>query len=175
MTVINLIQNFGLSYATGSTFCISRPPLTILRRTAQSKVYIAASRMHFVSALPRLLGLRRSLGSFSDSVTSRGKTLVFPRRRQFLAHFLSYPINFCRQNSFPLEQISQNFSKILDAPVFSLPSKHNSGRQLPKKKKLPGGLLRAPFIWVRCVIPPLERPYNGPDTILRCSARTFTI
>jgi hypothetical protein len=175
MTVINLLQIFGLIYATGSTFCISRPPLTILRQTVQLKVYITASRMHFVSALPRLLGLRRSLGSFSDSVTSQGKTLVFPRRRQFLAHLLSYPISFCRQNSFLVEQISPKFSKILDAPVFSLPSKHTSGHQLPKKKKLPGGLLWAPFIWVRCIIPPLERPYDGPYTILRCSARTFTI
>jgi hypothetical protein len=44
---------------------------------------IAASRMHCVAVPPQLLGPRRSLGSSSNSIPSQGRTLVFPRLRQF--------------------------------------------------------------------------------------------
>jgi hypothetical protein len=45
--------------------------------------------------------------------------MVFPWPKQFLAHLWFYLMSFCRQKSFPL--IKFIFSKILDAPVFSLP------------------------------------------------------
>jgi hypothetical protein len=83
----------------------------VVDRTMQSIDCIAASKMHFVPALPGLLGPRRSLGSSSDSIPSQGKTLVFPRLRQFLAHLLSYPMSFCRQKIFPLIKFTKEFPK----------------------------------------------------------------
>jgi transposase InsO family protein len=50
----------------------------------------------------QLLGPRRSLGSSLDSIPSQGKTLVFPRLREFLAPLLFYLLSFCRQRSFLL-------------------------------------------------------------------------
>jgi hypothetical protein len=67
------------------TFRIVRPLLTILRQTVQSKRLHHCLKDALVPEPPKLLGLRRSPGSSSDSVPSRGKTLVFPRQRQFLA------------------------------------------------------------------------------------------
>jgi hypothetical protein len=43
-------------------------------------------------------------------------------------------------------QIFDKFSKIIDTPAFSLPSKHNSGQQPPDK--LLGDLLNAFIVWV---------------------------
>ncbi len=55
---------------------------------------------------------------------------------------LVLPNKFLQAEEFSIDQISKNFSKILDAPVFSLPSKHNLGRQLPEE--LPGAWVFAP-------------------------------
>ncbi len=45
----------------------------------------------------------------SDSEHSRGKTLVFPRLRQFSVHKLSCQINFCKMMNFQLTPLSKNF------------------------------------------------------------------
>jgi hypothetical protein len=47
----------------------------------------------------------------SDSEHSRGKTLIFPRLRQFLVHKLSCQINFCKMMNFQLTALSKNFAK----------------------------------------------------------------
>jgi hypothetical protein len=59
--------------------------------------------------------------------------------------------------------------------IFSLPSKHNSGYQLPEE--LPGDLLHAPLIWVHCggIIPSLQRFYDSPYSVLHRSPSSFTI
>jgi hypothetical protein len=64
-------------------------------------------------------------------------------------------------------QIANKFSKIIDTPAFSLPSKHNLGQHLPNEN--PADLLLASLIWVCRVgdIPPLQRPYDGPCLVLR--------
>jgi hypothetical protein len=41
---------------------------------------------------------------------------------------LVLPNEFLQAEEFSIDEISKIISKILDAPVFSLPSKHNSGR-----------------------------------------------
>jgi hypothetical protein len=76
---------------------------------------------------------------------------------------------------FSIDKISKKISLVLDAPVFSLPSKHNSGRQL--SEELPGDLLCTPLIWVHCsgIILPLQWPYDGPYAILRHGPRSVTI
>jgi hypothetical protein len=53
---------------------------------------------------------------------------------------------FLQAEEFPVDQIPKKFSKILNAPVFSLPSKHNLGRQL--SEELPGNLLCSFLVWV---------------------------
>ncbi len=67
------------------------------------------------------------------------------------------------------------FFKIIDTSAFSLPSKHISGCQLPEE--LPMDLLHGPLISVRYgdIIPPLQRPYDDPYSVLRCGPRSFTI
>jgi hypothetical protein len=56
--------------------------------------------------------------------------------------------------------------------IFSLPSKHNSGCQLPEE--LPGGLLHTPLIWVHRdgIIPSLQRFYDSPYAVLHRSPPT---
>jgi hypothetical protein len=75
---------------------------------------------------------------------------------------LVLPDESLQEEEFSIHQISKNLSKILDASVFSLPNKHNSGHRLPEE--LPGDLLYAPLVWLHCssIIPPLQRSYNGP-------------
>jgi hypothetical protein len=110
----------------------------------------------------------------SASVQSQGKTLVFPRLRQFLALQLTCPMNFCKETNFLLIQLLKNFYKSLDSPAFSLP-RHNSTSQLPAE--LPDELLHTPFFWL-CragIVPPLHHPYNGPYTVLQRGPCSFTI
>ncbi len=69
-----------------------------------------------------LLGLRSQLREdtgLSPAETVFGTPLVLPNE-------------ILQAEEFSVDKISKIFSKILDAPVFSLPSKHNSGRQLPE-------------------------------------------
>jgi hypothetical protein len=93
----------------------------------------------------------------SDSVHSRGKTLVFPRLRQFLVLQLCCQINLCKMKNFQWIRSLKNFSKTLYVPAISLP-RHNSSTQLPAE------LLSTPLAWVRrgSVIPPLQLLYDGP-------------
>jgi hypothetical protein len=73
--------------------------------------------------------------------------------------------------SFLLTRLKKKISKILDTHASSLPSKHNSGHQLPEEPTVDN--LRAPLVWVHCGIivlllqQPIQRPYSGP--------RSFTI
>jgi hypothetical protein len=101
--------------------------------------------------------------------------MVFPWLRQFLAPPLVLPDESLQEEEFSIHQISKNLSKILDASVFSLPNKHNSGHQLPEE--LPGDILCTPLVWLLCssVIPPLQRSYNGPYAVLCHSPCPFTI
>jgi hypothetical protein len=91
----------------------------------------------------------------SDSEHSRGKTLVFPRLRQFSVHKLSCQMNFCKMMNFQLTPLSKNVS----AP--SLPG-HNSSTDLPSK--LPAELLSAPLVWVRRAawLHPFSRSTTAP-------------
>ncbi len=81
---------------------------------------------------------------------------------------LVLPTEFLQVEEFSGDQISNTFSKIIDTPAFSLPSKHNSGQQRPEE--LPADLLRASLIWVhhRGVVLPLQRPCDSPYQVLRC-------
>jgi hypothetical protein len=47
-----------------------------------------------------------------DSERSRGKTLVFPRLRQFSLPKLSCQINFCKMMSFQLTLLSKIFPRL---------------------------------------------------------------
>jgi hypothetical protein len=57
-------------------------------------------------------GLRSYPLYSSDSERSRGKTLVFPRPRQFLVPKLSCQINFCKMTNFHLTLLSKIFLKL---------------------------------------------------------------
>jgi hypothetical protein len=92
----NLLQTSGLNCARRFTSRTSKQLLTTLSRTVQSKDCTAASRMPFAHAPPRRLGLRSYFLCSLDSEHSRGKTLVFPRLRQFLALPLCCLMNFCK-------------------------------------------------------------------------------
>jgi hypothetical protein len=94
------------------TFHISKQQLITLSRMVQSKDCIAASRMHFAYAPPRQHGPRSYPLYSSDSEHSRGKTLVFPRLRQFLVHKLSCQMNFCKIMNFQLTPLSKIFPKL---------------------------------------------------------------
>jgi hypothetical protein len=52
---------------------------------AKQLLIIMYRTVRYMHALLQPLGLRRSLGYSSASMHSRGKTLAFPRLRQFLA------------------------------------------------------------------------------------------
>ncbi len=84
------------------TFHFAKQQLIILSRTVQSKDSIAISRMRFTHAPPWRLGPRSYLLYSSASLHSKGKTLVFPRLRQFWAFQLSWPTNFCKEMNFLL-------------------------------------------------------------------------
>jgi transposase InsO family protein len=124
------------------------------------------SRTPFAHAPPRRLGLRSYLLCSSDSEHSRGKTLVFPLLRQFLALPLCCLMNFCKNKEMSVDAIIKNFSKTLHVPAVSLP-RHNSSAQLPDK--LPGNLLSVPLVWVcrGSAIPPLQPLYDSPYAVLR--------
>ncbi len=159
-----------------TVWATSKQMLTTLSQTVQSKDCTAASRTPFAHASPRRLGLRSYLLCTSDSEHSRGKTLVFPRLRQFLALPLCCLMNFCilQNEEMSVDAIINIFSKTLHVPAVSLP-RHNSSAQLPEE--LPGDLLSAPLVWVcrRGVIPPLQLLYDGPYVVLRHRPRSFTI
>jgi hypothetical protein len=90
--------------------------LTILSRMEQSKGCTATSRTPFANAPPRQLGPRSYLLCSSDSEYSRGKTLVFPRLKQFLALPLYCLTNFCKTKKcqlMPLLKIFQNICTFL--------------------------------------------------------------
>ncbi len=88
--------------------------LTILSRTEQSKGCAATSRTPFANALPRQLGPRSYLVCSSDSEYSRGKTMVFPRLKQFLVLPLYCLTNFCKTKKsqlMPLLKCFKNFAR----------------------------------------------------------------
>jgi hypothetical protein len=80
----------------------------ILSRTVQSKDSIAISRMRFAHAPPRRLGPRSYLLYSSASMHSRGKILVFPWLRHFLALQLSCPMKFYKEINFLLIHLLKN-------------------------------------------------------------------
>jgi hypothetical protein len=86
--------------------------------------------MRFAHAPPRRLGPRSYPLYSSASVHSRGKTLVFPRLRQFLALQLSRPTNFCKETNFLLIQLLKNFKKLWMLLLFPF-LRHSSNFQLP--------------------------------------------
>jgi hypothetical protein len=63
---------------------------------------------------------------------------------------------FLQGDEISVDSIITNFSKILDAPAFSLP-RHNSSAKLPSE--LLADPLFAPLIWVRRggIIPPMQQ------------------
>jgi hypothetical protein len=124
------------------TFHIAKQQLIILSRTVQPKDCITVSRMRFAHAPPLRLGPRSYLLYSSASVQSRGKTLVFTRRRQFLVLQLSCTTNFFKEMNFLLMQLLRNFKKTLNVPAVFLP-RHNSSTHL--QAELPDELLRAPL------------------------------
>ncbi len=99
----------------------------------------------------------------SSSVHSRGKTLVFPQLRLFLALQWFCPTNFCKEMNFLLMQMLKNLKQLSMLQLFPCP-----------------GTIPAPNCWPSCqttcsVVPPLHRPYNGPYAVLRCGPCSFTI
>jgi hypothetical protein len=92
----NLLPISGSNFAKCLTFRTSKLQLITLSRMVPSKDCTAASRTRFTHAQPRRHGPRSYLLCSSNSEHSRGKTLVFPRLRQFLVYKLSCQINFCK-------------------------------------------------------------------------------
>ncbi len=80
-------------------------------RTAQSFDCATASRSHFAHAPPRRNGPRSYPLCSSDSEHSRGKTLVFPRLKQFSVPKLSCQMNFFKMMNFQLTPLSKIFPK----------------------------------------------------------------
>ncbi len=78
--------------------------LHILSHTVQSKDFTAASRMRYMLVPPRLLGPRRSPGFSMASVHSWGRSLAFPRLRQFVWLKFFCQMNFCKETKFLLKQ-----------------------------------------------------------------------
>jgi hypothetical protein len=75
---------------------------------------------------------------------------------------LFLPNEFLKVEEFSLDQIVNKFSKIVDTPAFSLPSKHNSGQQLPDE--LPVDLLCASLVQICCGTAESSRPCSGLTT-----------
>jgi hypothetical protein len=69
------------------------------------------------------------------------------------------PNEFLQNKEMSVDAIIKNFSKTLHVHAVSLPRHNFSSAQLPSE--LPGELLSAPLVWVRCggVIPPLQPLY----------------
>ncbi len=133
-----------------------------------------SSRTRFTHAPSRQHGPRSYPLCSSDSEHSRGKTLVFPRLRQYSVHILFCQTNFCKMTNFQLTPLSKKFSKTLRVSAPSLP-RHNSSTNLPNE--LPAELLSAPLVWVRQgrLVPPLQPLYDGPYAVLRHGPCSFTI
>ncbi len=136
----NLLQIFRLSYAICLTFCIAIPPLSTLRQMVQLKDCIAAA--NWDKEIPWVL-----LGLCSQTKVVFGTCLVLPN-------------DFLKAEEFSVDQIKNFVSKILVAPDFSLPSKHNSGHQLPEE---PLGTSCVPPL-SGCIAPASSRPCSGPMT-----------
>jgi hypothetical protein len=109
--------------------------------TVQSRDCTATSKTRFAHALLQQHGPSSYLLCSSDSEHSRGKTLVFPRLKQFSEPKLSCQMNFCKMMNFQLTPLSKNFSETLHVSAPSLP-RHNSSTDLPSE--LPAELLSAP-------------------------------
>jgi hypothetical protein len=109
IVVRNLLPAFSFNFMKCLTFQTNKQQFTTLSRTAQSKDCTAASRTRFADAPPRQHGPRSYPLYSSDSERSRGKTLVFPRLRQFSVPTLSCQMNFCKMMSFQLILLSTNF------------------------------------------------------------------
>ncbi len=107
----NSLPTFGFNFVRCLTFHTNKQQLITLSRTAQSKDCTAASRTSFAHAPPRQHGPRSYPLCSSDSEHSRGKTLVFPRLRQFSVPKLSCQMNFCKMMNFQLTPLSKNFPK----------------------------------------------------------------
>ncbi len=102
----------------------------------------------------------------------REDTGLFPAEAVFGAPII-VPNEFLKGDEIPVDSISKNFRKSLDAPTFSLP-RHNSSCQLPSE--LPADLLSACLVWVRHsgVVPPLHPLYDSPYAVLCWGPCTFT-
>jgi hypothetical protein len=72
----------------------------------------AASRTRFAQPPPWQHGPRSYPLCSSDSEHSRGKTLVFPRLRQFSVHKLSCQMNSCKMMNFQLTPLSKIFQNL---------------------------------------------------------------
>jgi hypothetical protein len=133
-----------------------------------------AARMCFVLAMLRQLGPRSYPGYSSDFAQPREDTGLSPAEAVFETPIV-LPSEFLHGEEISIDNISKNFWKTLDAPAFSLFSKHNSSCLLPEE--LPADLLRAPFIWSRrgSVVPLFQRPYDSPYAVLYGGPRSFTI
>jgi hypothetical protein len=83
-----------------------------LSRTEQLKDCTAASRVPFAYAPPQRHGPRSYPLYSSDSQHSPGKTLVFPRQRQFLALQLCCLMIFCKLKKFLLIPLKKIFQKL---------------------------------------------------------------
>jgi hypothetical protein len=105
------LQTFSLTCARCFTSPTNRQLLTTLSRTEQSKGCTATSRTPFAHAPPRQLGPRSYLLCSSDSEHSQGKTLVFPRLRQFLALPLCCLMSFYETKKCQLMPLSKFFQK----------------------------------------------------------------
>ncbi len=105
----NLLPAFGFNFAKCLTFSINKQQLITLSRTVQSNYCTVASRTRFAYTPPRQHGPRSYPLYSSDSEHSRGKTLVFPKLRQFSAHKLSCQMNFCKIMNIQLTLLSNIF------------------------------------------------------------------
>jgi hypothetical protein len=96
-------------------------------------------------------GPMRSLG-FS-SASDHNPTALSPAEADYSVP-LALPNEFLQVE----DQIVKIFSKITDAPVLSLPSKHNSGHQLPDNSQ------RTSCVppWTGCAAAELSLPCSGP-------------
>ncbi len=73
--------------------------------------YVEQARTRFAHMPPWQHGPRSYPSYSSESEHSRGKTLVFPRLRQFSVHKLSCQMNFCKMMNFQMTPLSKNFWK----------------------------------------------------------------